>query len=174
MIKNNLVITHEKDKRAIYNDITPKEKEIIYQVAVRVREYLEKNYGEHLYGKCIEASDLIIAGLKKKGIKATTHQGYCLYELYENCTDVPYADHVYTLYRKGNQLLYIDITLDQFQSQFTRNIPKIVILDYIPNFILKRKPGRDTILHECGWTDYYEGYNYINNFNYYGKGRTQL
>jgi hypothetical protein len=144
----------------------------INNIAMNVRIALEIKYNtEKLYGKCIEASDILVKELRKRGYNATSHQGYCLYEYFENCTDQPYADHVYTIVKFGNDILYVDVTLDQFQSQFSKQIQKVVILDYIPNFILKRRPGTRTVLQECGWNDYYEGYNYDNRFNYWGNGR---
>ena len=155
--------------------ITDKEREIIRKVAVAERRNLVEKYCTYdLYGRCIEASDDIVRELKKYGMKATSHQGYCLFEYYENCTDQPYADHVYTLYRKDGQTIYIDVTLDQFQSQFEKEIPPVVLLDYIPNFILKHKPGYYSLASKmCGWKDYYDGKDYYNNFDYWGKGRLQ-
>lgn len=146
----------------------------IKKVLIETRQYIDNKYNGIMDGHCIEASDIIVKKLKKMNYYVTSHQGYCLYEYYENCTDQPYGDHVYTLVRdkESNQTLYLDVTLDQFQSQFNKKIPPIVMLDYIPNFILKRRPSKE-ILQKCGWLDYWDGYRYYNNFDYYSKGRKQ-
>ena len=77
-------------------------------------------------GKCIETSDNITNRiLKETSIKACPYRVWCLYEFFENCTDICYEEHwiTYILY-KGRRV-YIDATMDQFQWAFLRKLPEI-------------------------------------------------
>ena len=50
------------------NDLTNK----IYNICKLVRNKIISKYGkDHLYGSCIEASDMIVDLLSKEGIKST-------------------------------------------------------------------------------------------------------
>ena len=138
----------------------------IYQIAYEERLRTLKKYNS-VAGKCIETSDRITERLNKLGFNAHPYQVWCLYENFENCLDSCYEEHwvTYILY-KGRRV-YIDTTLDQFQWAFSKKLPEIYVSYKLPNFLLNRKPGKVT-LDRCGWNDWYNYGNYINQFDYWG------
>ena len=136
-----------------------------------VRKELESKYGtgtHDLMGKCIEATDKLVDLYRKAGLRAEAKQVWVLYENFESCTNCCYEEHWITVVYDGSQKLYVDTTMSQFQWAFTVNFTKVFISEKLPNFYLPRKPGK-TILDRCGWNDWYNTGNYINNFNYYGR-----
>ena len=143
----------------------------INHIARCVRQELESKYGSGTYdlmGKCIEATDKLVDLYRKAGFKAEAKQVWVLYENFESCSDYCYEEHWLTKVYSGNNKIYVDVTMTQFQWAFTVNFNKIFISDKLPNFYLSRKPGK-TILDRCGWNDWYNTGNYVNNFNYYGR-----
>ena len=127
---------------------------------------LMTKFNNDLSGKCIIASDELARRLTKLGIKAETHQCWCLYECFEGCSNYCFEEHWVVRAKAGSQTVYIDLTISQFQWAFTRDIGKLYIGAKLPKFLLHRKPGRDT-LKKCGWTDWYNTGSYVNNFEYY-------
>ncbi len=138
---------------------------LIQKIAQQERDKLLKKYGT-LNGKCIEATDNLVYVLQCNGFNASAKQVWVLYEDFESCSAYCYEEHwlVKILIDKSNY--YLDITLDQFQWAFTRQLPTIYFDRKKPNFYLDKEPGR-VILSRCGWTSYYNTGNYINNFNYW-------
>lgn len=136
------------------------------QIALRERNLMVNKYNGNLMGKCIEASDQLYELLIKAGFNAKPQQVWCLYELFENCTDICYEEHwlTYVLY-KGRRV-YIDVTMDQFQWAFSRKLPEIYFDTKLPRFYLIKEPGKVT-LDRCGWNDWYNYGDYVNNFNYW-------
>lgn len=144
------------------NDIT-----VLKRQLVKIRKELEHKYMNNvLSGKCIEASDELVERLIRLGYDAEAYQCWCLYELFESCMDYCYEEHWIVMVQFSDKRVYIDPTISQFQWAFSRDIGKVYIGMTLPKFLLARKPGRDT-LKKCGWTDWYNTGNYINNFEYY-------
>lgn len=143
---------------------------LIQNTALQVRNQLENKYGssnEDMMGKCIEASDLITEKLKHLGFKAESYRVWCLYEYFQSCTNYCYEEHWITKVVSGQEKLYIDVTMNQFQWAFiSKRLPRIYLDDKLPNFYLTRKPGKTT-LDKCGWTSWYNTGDYINKFNYW-------
>lgn len=138
----------------------------IRQIAYEERQKTLNKYNTTT-GMCIETSDRITNRiLLETKLQAHPKLIWVLYEYFENCYEYCYEEHwiTYVLY-KGRRI-YIDATMDQFQWAFSKNLPDIYISYKLPNFYLIHKPGR-TILDRCGWTDWYNKGNYINNFNYW-------
>lgn len=141
----------------------------IKQLAMQYKKELITKYGNDdfaLQGKCIEASDELVSRLKKLGYNTGAKQVYVLYENFESCSNYCYEEHWLCLILKGGQRLYLDITMNQFQWAFSKKLPLIYLKHKLPNFYLVHKPGK-TILDRCGWNDWYNTGNYINNFDYY-------
>ena len=138
----------------------------IKQVAMHERALIEQKYNGNTMGKCIEATDTIVAQLTSMGIKAEAKQVWCLYELFESCSNYCYEEHWVVKATVGNIVRYIDVTMDQFQWAFRKKLPEIYTGNKLPNFYLTRKPGKGT-LDKCGWNDWYNYGDYVNNFNYY-------
>lgn len=142
----------------------------IKDIAIIARKIIEDKYGktnEAMMGKCIEASDLITMQLQIKGYRASGKQVWCLYENFEGCSDYCFEEHWITLVESGKDKLYIDVTMNQFQWAFSKKLPRIYLNKKLPNFYLTRKPGKTT-LDKCGWNDWYNYGDYINNFDYWG------
>lgn len=141
----------------------------IAEVATQARKMLESKYGnkyDNLMGKCIEASDLITSQLQIIGFNAYSKQVWCLYENFESCSNYCYEEHWITVVEKGKSKIYIDTTITQFQWAFSKKLPNIWLKEKLPNFFLTRKPGKVT-LDKCGWNDWYNYGDYVNEFNYY-------
>lgn len=99
----------------------------IHSVASQVRDELLQNYGLPLYGLCIEASELIKERLHVQGIEVTDQQGWCIYQLPDTHYGRKYGPHVWCEYCTNDELVYIDVTLDQFQSTLKDVIPPVFI-----------------------------------------------
>ena len=140
-------------------------KEIINKVAYNVRTNLLNKYNGDLFGKCIEASDTIVKELKKYNIKSEAIKVYCLYENFESCSDYCYEEHWLVKFRADNKIWYLDITINQFQWAFYKQLPDIYCNTKLPNFYLKRITNE--VLDLCGWNDWYNTGSYINNFDYW-------
>lgn len=150
--------------------LSQKDTHIIWEQAIQVRQMLEYKYGrsnDNMMGKCIEASDILEDRLTKLGYKAEAKQVWCLYEYFESCTDYCFEEHWLVMIRKGNDKRYIDVTMNQFQWAFSKQLPKVYIAKELPKFYLTRKPGKAT-LDKCGWNDWYNYGEYVNEFDYYG------
>ena len=142
----------------------------IAEVAIQARKILESKYGnkdDNMMGKCIEASDLITSQLQIIGFNAYSKQVWCLYEYFESCSDYCFEEHWITVVEKGKEKRYIDVTINQFQWAFSKKLPRIYVKRKLPNFYLTRKPGKCT-LDKCGWNDWYNYGDYVNEFNYWG------
>ena len=140
----------------------------IRQIATINRMKLEEKYGKHrdaMMGKCIEASDTLVTMLNMAGFSAKAKQVWVLYQNFESCSIYCYEEHLIVEVIKGNEKVYIDTTLDQFQWAFDIALPRKWISDKLASFMLPRKPGRVT-LKKCGWTDWYNTGDYYNEFEY--------
>lgn len=138
----------------------------IIDMATRVRRGLEKKYGlKNMMGKCIEASDTLAELLKRAGYNAKSKQVWVLYQNFESCSHYCYEEHWIVEVLYSSKRIYIDVTLDQFQWAFDIELPAIWFNDKLPTFFLGREPGRVT-LKRCGWIDWYNDGNYVNNFEY--------
>ena len=141
----------------------------ILDIATYGRNMLEHKYGnksENMMGKCIEATDTLVKIYKQQGFNAVAKQVWCLYEYFESCSDYCFEEHWIVVIEKGKDKKYVDITMDQFQWAFSKKLPRVYMYSKLPNFYLSRKPGKVT-LDKCGWNDWYNYGNYINNFNYW-------
>lgn len=147
-----------------------KEAQRISEIAKYERALLESKYGnksENMMGKCIEATDTLVEVYNQQGFKAEAKQVWCLYEYFESCSNYCYEEHWLVKLTKGKENRYIDVTMDQFQWAFSRKLPKVFTGKKLPNFYRTRKPGKG-LLDICGWNDWYNYGDYVNNFNYYG------
>lgn len=142
---------------------------LCYQEMTKVRGEIEAAYGKNewdIMGKCIEASDKLVKRLKSKGLDAQAYQVWALYECFETCTSQCFEEHWIVLVRHKGKRIYLDPTYNQFQWAMNQKLPKVYIGTVLPNWLLPRKPSRKT-LKKCGWTDFYNGRTYENEFNYY-------
>lgn len=143
--------------------------EFIKHCALYVKEGLQKKYGyrpENMMGKCIEASDKLVYMLKHQGYsRVRAKQVWVLYQNFESCSNYCFEEHWIVEVAYGEYKWYVDLTLEQFGWAFDFALPPIWIGTKLPTFMLTRKPGRDT-LKRCGWTDWYNLGDYINNFEY--------
>lgn len=133
------------------------------------RTSLERHYGrgDSLMGKCIISSDNLRSVLTKAGFNIQPMQVWVLYEYFENCSDYCYEEHWINKVKIANRVYYVDCTMDQFQWAFhSFKLPRIYIGRKLPNWMLTREPSK-RVLNMCGWTDWYEGGDYINNFDYW-------
>lgn len=144
---------------------------LCYNALIGVRKILESKYGcnpDNMMGKCIEGSDTLEGILKAKKINAKAYQVWALYEYFESCSDYCYEEHWIVVVETGSGRLYLDPTFNQFQwAMHSHILPKVYIGRTLPNWLLPKKPGRTT-LNRCGWNDFYNGYRYINDFDYWG------
>ena len=138
-------------------------KDIISNIVNNTRNYILEKYNGNIMGKCIEASDKIVSDLAQYNIKAKAIRVYCLYENFESCSDYCFEEHWLVKLRLNNQDWYIDVTMDQFQWAFYRQLPSIYSSTELPKFYLKKKPDKH-ILDLCGWNDWYNTGDYENNF----------
>lgn len=149
-------------------ELTLREKQLL-KITLEHRRQLEKSFGtgENLAGKCIISSDRLRFELDKAGFRVEPLQVWVLYEDFESCTDCCYEGHWLNKVTIGRKLFYIDCTIDQFQWAFqTHKLPKVYIGRTLPNWMLRKMPGIKT-LSKCGWTDWYNTGNYINEFDYW-------
>ena len=141
----------------------------IKETSYNVKQYMINKYGptnDNMMGKCIEASDTLVLKLKQSGFNAEAKQVWCLYENFESCTVYCYEEHWVVKVTKGKDKLFIDLTINQFQWAFSKELPQIYFDNKLPNFLLTRKPGEKTF-DKCGWTDWLMYGDYENNFDYY-------
>ena len=146
------------------------ELDLLRKIALYERNNLIQKYGNNLMGKCIEASDTIVDIIEKKSngkLKAQAKQVWVLYENFEGCTDICYEEHWLVKVLVKGYPYYIDVTMDQFQWAFYRQLPEIYFERKLPNFYLVREPGKVT-LDKCGWNDWYNYGDYVNYFDYWG------
>ena len=140
----------------------------IKHVAQVIRNDIYTRYNGQMMGKCIEASDTIVAYLRQYRITCEAKQVWVLYEYFENCMSCCYEEHWLVEIRHSKNKYYLDVTMDQFQSQFSKKLPEIYFSEKLPNFYLTRKiTPNSKVLNICGWNDWYETGNYENNFNYW-------
>lgn len=141
----------------------------IQENALYVRNTLAKKYGyksEDMLGKCIEASDKLVYMLKHQGYdNVQAKQVWVLYQNFESCSNYCFEEHWIVEVTVGKLKWYVDLTMDQFQWAFDLSLPSIWIGSKLPTFMLPRKPGRTT-LKKCGWTDWYNTGDYVNDFEY--------
>lgn len=141
----------------------------IQDCASQVRNNLQKKYGyksENMMGKCIEASDKLVYVLKRHGYsRVRAKQVWVLYQNFETCSNYCFEEHWIVEVGYGECKWYVDTTMDQFSWAFDFPIPPIWIGTKLPTFMLPRRPGKTT-LQKCGWTDWYNTGNYVNDFEY--------
>src|SRR5690606_28756893 len=115
---------------------------LIRSVAECVRTELESKYELPLYGKCIEASDLIESKLKELGLAVTSREGWCLYEDEYYGSDRSYDEHTWCEVEiAGRETpLVVDVTLDQFQGGFFEELPRIFV-GPLPEFFQYEEPA---------------------------------
>ena len=102
---------------------------------------MEAKYGKgtDLCGRCIEASELIVANLKYWGCNDyNTVEGWCEFDDDSNCSDAPYDPHTWV--EMGN--IYIDVTADQFNyNMYKENeYPPILIHKGLPHGMCYEEP----------------------------------
>lgn len=124
------------------------------------------NVSECMMGKCIEATDTLVEKYRMMGYRATAKQVWCLYEYFESCSNYCFEEHWLVELIKGKDKYFIDVTLDQFQWAFSKKLKEVYMAPKLPKFLLTRKPGK-TVLDRCGWNDWYNYGDYVNNFEYY-------
>lgn len=138
----------------------------IHEYASFVRQYILETYGQ-TSGKCISATDLLHDILSKNGYKVFSINVFVLYEKFESCTYYCYEEHWLNYVLINGRRIYIDTTMDQFQWAFSKKLPNIYISGKLPNFYLRREPGKTT-LDRCGWNEWIKYGDYKNNFDYWG------
>ena len=100
------------------------------EIASQVRKEIVNKYGEDfLYGKCIEASEKIVALLSKEGINSKTVEGWVHYDCDEGCTDRDYDEHTWVETGDG---YVIDVTATQFNSFMEEDYPAIIVSKELP------------------------------------------
>ena len=92
---------------------------------------------------------------------------FVLYEEFENCSEYCYEEHWLNYVLINGRRLYIDTTMDQFQWAFSKKLQNIYFGGKLPNFYLRREPGKTT-LDMCGWNDWIKYGDYENDFDYWG------
>lgn len=122
-------VIKESKKSDRYNEI--------YNICKEIRNEIVSKYGEdNLYGKCIEASDKIVEKLKDIGIKASTIEGWCIYDDDSSCSDRGYDEHTWVELTDGT---YIDVTATQFEYFMYDDIPEIIIGEK-PEYMIYDEP----------------------------------
>lgn len=116
--------------------------EIIKSVAQSVRDQMVLLHPVGLNGACIEASDLIAEALIQQGMTATVVEGWCLYEKEDYGSDRDFDEHTWVEVTSGDEVVFVDVTLDQFQGGMYQRIEPIVIGD-MPEFLVMEKPESD-------------------------------
>ena len=123
-----------------------------------VRKFMESNYGtgEALQGYCIEASEYIAYLLKtlcKSDVR--TVEGWCLYDDASGCSDRPYDEHTFVLWKNANgNTIYLDVTADQFNSYMDEKFNAIEIRDKLPHGIYYKEPEAGVDYDEETWEPY--------------------
>lgn len=129
-----------RDSRLLWN-VPSGSKERLELVLNGVRSLMEAKYGKgtDLCGRCIEASELIVANLKYWGCNdCKTVEGWCEFDDDSNCSDAPYDPHTWV--EMGN--IYIDVTADQFNyNMYKENeYPPILIHKGLPHGMCYEEP----------------------------------
>lgn len=114
-------------------------KNAVLAIAQEVRSAIVLKYPQGLHGACIEASDLIVAKLRAIGVEAANVEGWCLYDDEYYGSDRPYDEHTWVQASIGEESIFIDVTLDQFQGGMDDFIAPIVIGE-VPTFLVLDEP----------------------------------
>lgn len=114
----------------------------ISEIATKVRQELEGEYGEDLTGNCIEASEKIAASLScELGIAAKTVEGWCQFD--DECygSDRPWDPHTWAEIPALN--LYIDVTADQFNygMAIKNEYPPLLVQQGLPHGMRYDEPA---------------------------------
>lgn len=110
--------------------------EVATDIRNKMVELYTDKYGLNLCGKCIEASDLIVEKLAKKGIEAKTVEGWCIYEDDSSCSDRCFDEHTWVECKN----YYIDVTADQFNSCMINALADIYVTEDRPSCMVYEKP----------------------------------
>jgi len=115
--------------------------DLLRNILLMVRAHLEKKYGaENLAGKCIEASEIIVAILKAFGYEnAHTVEGWCHYDDPAGCSNRDYDEHTWV----ELDGLYIDVTADQFNPYMDKPFDKIIINTGLSHGMCYEEPETD-------------------------------
>jgi hypothetical protein len=114
---------------------------VIAQIAQTVREELEDKYGSDytgFQGKCVEASELIAARLKERGIEHRIVCGWIQYDDASGCSNRDYDEHTWV--EVGD--IFVDVTLTQFEPFMYGPLPKVCVGEK-PKFLLYDEPEMD-------------------------------
>lgn len=116
---------------------------IIESTASAVREYCEINYGTDtdLCGHCIEASELIKAILNMFGIDSKVVEGWCRWDYDWYGSDRPYDPHTWVEVGDKINMIYIDVTADQFNPGMENEYPNILIHEGLPRGMFYIEPS---------------------------------
>lgn len=125
-------------------DLSGTERLQIYNVAKIIRKWFEEHYGcgVNLAGHCIEASELIVDILHSVGMEQVrTQEGYVKYDDPKYADD-PYEPHMWVEVLSGSQILYLDITGDQFNYGMDpeNKFPDIIFKPGYPHGVSLEKP----------------------------------
>lgn len=135
---NGILTMDNKIKIYDYFDL----KTLLNNITTKVRDYMERVYGTgtDLAGHCIEASEYIVATLKRYGVKARCVEGYCLWDDDTYGSDVPYDPHTWV--ELDTNHAYIDVTADQFNpGMYEGNeFKKIIISANRPKEMMVEEP----------------------------------
>jgi hypothetical protein len=113
----------------------------VLKVGRRVRdEITSANLPNGTLGLCDKACDRLVILLKKEGVTASKHRGWCLYDHCEGLAGEPCAPHFYLLVHKGKQRVYLDVTADQF-NYYLEKPNKEIMYGEKPYWLRPRKPS---------------------------------
>lgn len=113
---------------------------VVRNVALSVRKNLELRFlYPGLAGTCIEASESIVQELAAVKVKARTVEGWCLYDDEHYGSDRSYDEHTWVEVDAGDDVLFVDVTLDQFQPGMNDPIEPVVIGE-MPRFLVLDEP----------------------------------
>lgn len=118
----------------------------IKSVAYTIREEMVGLYGPFLGGKCIEASDKIVAALSEHlSINAKTVEGWCRFDDEYYGSDRPWDPHTWV--EVPSLGLYIDVTADQFNyGMYSENeFPGVIVQKGLPHGMQYNEPSWDEI-----------------------------
>lgn len=124
---------------------------VVCFIAQEVRDALESKYPMPLYGRCVEATEIIVEKLIDSGFEAESREGWCLYEDEDYGTSHPYDEHTWcevSIPGRTN-VLVVDVTLDQFQGGFFQELPRVYVGE-MPSFFQYSRPELDSDEYEDG------------------------
>lgn len=101
--------------------------QIAKECAEKTREYILAKH-KTLDGQCKLAAQLMVKALTSRGLTASVHYGWCIYDRSDNSTGEPCAPHCYILLHSGPQRYYLDCTATQFQFALDEHIPEVIML----------------------------------------------